>query len=69
MRTQKLIKGAKKEGTLTLYSTTPPADANATIAAFQKKYGVKVQLARQHAGRDEPGDNGSARGPRECRRL
>jgi len=45
-RTQKLIKGAKKEGTLTLYSTTPPADANATIAAFQKKYGVKVQLWR-----------------------
>jgi iron(III) transport system substrate-binding protein len=46
-RTQKLIDGAKKEGTLTLYSSAIVDDTNAITAAFEKKYpGVKVQLWR-----------------------
>jgi len=45
-RTQKLIDGAKREGTLTLYSSAVIADSNAIIAAFARKYGVKVQLWR-----------------------
>jgi iron(III) transport system substrate-binding protein len=45
-RTQKLVDGAKKEGTVTLYSSAVINDSNAIIEAFEKKYGVKVQLWR-----------------------
>ena len=41
-RTQKLIAGAKKEGTVTLYSSATLADQAAIVAAFQAKYGIKV---------------------------
>ena len=42
-RTQKLVAGAKKEGTLTIYTSATVEDMNALAAAFQSKYGVKVQ--------------------------
>lgn len=45
-RTQRLIDGAKKEGTLTLYSSAVVADSTAIIDAFTKKYGVPVRLWR-----------------------
>jgi ABC-type Fe3+ transport system substrate-binding protein len=45
-RTQKLIEGAKKEGTLTFYTSAPVDDMNILTAAFEKKYGVKVRLWR-----------------------
>ncbi len=45
-RTQRLIDGAKKEGTVSLYSSAVTDDSNAIAAAFEKKYGVKVQLWR-----------------------
>src|SRR5215510_10093345 len=45
-REAKLIAGAKKEGTLTLYSSAVLEDMNAVAAGFQKKYGVKVNLWR-----------------------
>jgi iron(III) transport system substrate-binding protein len=45
-RTQKLIDGARKEGAVTLYSSAVVNDSNAIIDAFEKKYGVKVQLWR-----------------------
>jgi iron(III) transport system substrate-binding protein len=45
-RTERLIAGAKKEGTVTLYSSATVSDQNAIIAAFQAKYGVKVQQWR-----------------------
>jgi iron(III) transport system substrate-binding protein len=46
-RTQRLIDGAKKEGTLTLYSSAVVDDTNAITAAFETKYpGIKVQLWR-----------------------
>lgn len=45
-RMQKLIEGAKKEGTLTLYGSAPVDDLKILTDAFEKKYGVKVRLWR-----------------------
>lgn len=41
-----LIKAAKGEGELTLYSATPDTQAKRIIDAFQAKYGLKVGLVR-----------------------
>ena len=45
-RTQRLIDGAKKEGTVTLYSSATVADSTAITDAFTKKYDVPVRLWR-----------------------
>lgn len=45
-RTERLIAGAKKEGTLTLYSSAQVAVMTAVGKAFEAKYGVKVNLWR-----------------------
>ncbi len=45
-RAQRLIPQAKKEGGLTLYSTMTLEDANPLIEAFEKKYGIKVNMWR-----------------------
>jgi ABC-type Fe3+ transport system substrate-binding protein len=45
-RTQRLIAGAKKEGTVTLYSSATLADQSAILRAFGAKYGIKVQQWR-----------------------
>ncbi len=45
-RQAKLIEGAKKEGLLTLYATTPIEYLRVIIGGFEKKYGVKVNLWR-----------------------
>jgi iron(III) transport system substrate-binding protein len=45
-RTERLVAGARREGTLTLYSSAPTEDTGAAIAAFDAKYGVKVRLWR-----------------------
>jgi iron(III) transport system substrate-binding protein len=45
-RQQRLVEGAKKEGTLTLYGSAPPEDLAALTGAFEKKYGIKVQIWR-----------------------
>jgi iron(III) transport system substrate-binding protein len=45
-RTQKLVEGAKKEGTLTFYTSAPVDDAKILTEAFEKRYGVKVRLWR-----------------------
>src|SRR5437870_10775695 len=45
-RQQKLIDGARKEKELTFYSSVPPQDIAALVAAFDKKYGVKVKVWR-----------------------
>jgi len=45
-RTQKLIEGAKKEGRLTIYSSATVEDLAALTSAFEKKYGIKVQVWR-----------------------
>jgi len=45
-RTARLVAGAKKEGTLTLYSSAQVEVMTAVGNAFEKKYGVKVSLWR-----------------------
>lgn len=45
-RAERLVAGARREGTLTLYSSAPTEDTGALIAAFEQKYGVKVRLWR-----------------------
>lgn len=50
-REQKLIEGAKKEGSVVLYSTLTVKDAAVIGGAFEKKYGVKVVPWR--AGQDK----------------
>ena len=45
-RTQRLIAGAKREGTVTLYSSATLADQSAILRAFGAKYGIKVQQWR-----------------------
>src|SRR3954465_4547796 len=45
-RAQKLLDGAKKEGTLTIYSSATVADMTALTNAFQKKYGIKTSVWR-----------------------
>src|SRR3979409_769513 len=45
-REQRLLEGAKKEKELTFYSSIPTDDISALVAAFDKKYGVKVKVWR-----------------------
>src|SRR5262249_1421619 len=45
-RTQRLIAGAKKEGSVTTYSTITVDDQKALTAGFEKQYGVKLQFWR-----------------------
>ena len=45
-RAEKLIAGAKKEGTVTLYTSANVEDMSVVTAAFEKRYGVKVRVWR-----------------------
>jgi iron(III) transport system substrate-binding protein len=45
-REQKLIEGAKKEGTLEIYTSAQSNDMGAVVEAFEKKYGIKVNVWR-----------------------
>src|SRR5919198_4880165 len=45
-REPRLIAGARSEGGLTLYSTMTLEDASPLLAAFEKKYGIKVSMWR-----------------------
>ena len=45
-RLQKLIAGAKKEGTLSIYTSAQTNDLGAVVAAFEKKYGIDAQVWR-----------------------
>jgi iron(III) transport system substrate-binding protein len=45
-RTETLIAGAKKEGTVTLYTSANVEDMAVVTSAFEKKYGVKVRIWR-----------------------
>jgi iron(III) transport system substrate-binding protein len=45
-REQHLIEGAKREGALTMYSNAPTDDNATLVGAFEKKYGIKVNLYR-----------------------
>jgi len=45
-REKKLIEGAKKEGELNIYTSAQSDDMGALVQAFEKKYGVKVNVWR-----------------------
>jgi iron(III) transport system substrate-binding protein len=45
-RQARLLESARREGALTMYSNAPPEDNAALIGAYQKKYGIKVNLYR-----------------------
>jgi iron(III) transport system substrate-binding protein len=45
-REQKLVAGAKKEGTLDMYTSAQSDDMGALVQAFEKKYGIKVNMWR-----------------------
>jgi iron(III) transport system substrate-binding protein len=48
-REQKLIAGAREEGSVMVYTSLPPDDMNPIVSAFEAKYGVKVQVWRSSA--------------------
>jgi iron(III) transport system substrate-binding protein len=50
-RMEKIAAGAKKEGTLTLYTTIAEKDLPGIVGPFEKKYGIKVNVWR--AGTDK----------------
>jgi iron(III) transport system substrate-binding protein len=50
-RMDKIVAAAKKEGTLTLYTTIAEKDLPTIIGPFEKKYGIKVNVWR--AGTDK----------------
>jgi iron(III) transport system substrate-binding protein len=45
-RQQKLIDGARKEGTVSIYTSAQATDFNQLVAAFEKKYGIKAVIWR-----------------------
>jgi iron(III) transport system substrate-binding protein len=45
-RQQRLVQGARKEGSLVFYTTFPNEYANQLIEPFRNKYGIKVELWR-----------------------
>jgi iron(III) transport system substrate-binding protein len=45
-RAERLIAGAKREGSVTVYTSAASDDVAALAAAFEKKYGLKVQVWR-----------------------
>jgi iron(III) transport system substrate-binding protein len=45
-RTQRLVAGAKREGAVTLYTSLTVDDMKVFGGAFEKKYGIKLQLWR-----------------------
>ncbi len=45
-RERKLVAGAKKEGQLTIYTSAQNKDMGALVEAFEKKYGIKVEMWR-----------------------
>jgi iron(III) transport system substrate-binding protein len=45
-RTQRLMEGAKREGSVTVYSSFTLDDMKVLGGAFEKKYGIKLQLWR-----------------------
>src|SRR6187200_614822 len=45
-RQQKLVEGAKKEGALNIYTSAQSNDLGPVVAAFEKRYGIKVSVWR-----------------------
>ncbi|MDB5883688.1 MAG: futA [Ramlibacter sp.] len=45
-RDQRVLEKAKQEGTVSVYTSLSPTDAKPLVAAFESKYGVKVEMWR-----------------------
>jgi len=45
-REKRLIERAKQEGSVTVYTSLAPTEAQPMVQAFEKKYGIKVELWR-----------------------
>ena len=45
-RDERLVQKAKEEGTLVLYTSLAPSESKPLAEAFEKKYGIKVELWR-----------------------
>jgi iron(III) transport system substrate-binding protein len=45
-RTQRLLDGARREGTLTVYTSMAEKDTARLVSAFEKKHGIKVSIWR-----------------------
>lgn len=45
-RDQRVLEKAKQEGTVSVYTSLSPTDAKPIVAAFEAKYGVKVDMWR-----------------------
>jgi len=45
-RDARLVERAKQEGTVSVYSSLAPTEATPLVEAFEKKYGIKVQMWR-----------------------
>jgi len=50
-REQRLLAGARKEGTLMFYTSMNESNMAHIVAAFEKKYGIKVRTWRSNADR------------------
>jgi len=50
-REKRLIEQAKKEGTVSLYTSLAPTESQPLAEAFEKKYGIKVELWRSQSER------------------
>jgi iron(III) transport system substrate-binding protein len=50
-REKRLIEQARQEGTVSLYTSLAPTESQPLAAAFEKKYGVKVDLWRSQSER------------------
>jgi iron(III) transport system substrate-binding protein len=46
-RMERLIAGAKREGVVSVYSSTAVEDMTPLVAAFERKYGIRVQAAHR----------------------
>jgi iron(III) transport system substrate-binding protein len=49
-RDARLVEGARREGRVVLYTSLAPTESAPLAAAFEKKYGVKVELWRALSG-------------------
>lgn len=45
-RDQRVLEKAKQEGTVSVYTSLSPTDAKPIVAAFEAKYGIKVEMWR-----------------------
>ena len=50
-REKRLVEQAKKEGTVSLYTSLAPTESQPMAEAFEKKYGIKVELWRSQSER------------------